>query len=138
MYYIAADCIKKIMMKDTVQSLIIGGNRIRDNGMKPIAEGFQHNHSLTVLKIYRCLLTVEGMHDHMCTVYCKQQKLGGIKVWQISKEINLVEESLVNPFRIATMEHIRLILANIFGEHSTMCQTLVPPNFHCFQSLMVD
>ena len=55
-------------MKNTIQSLIIGGNGIRDSGMKSIAEGFQHNHSLTILKIHRCLLTEEGMHDHdyMC------------------------------------------------------------------------
>ena len=33
-------------MKDTIQCLIIGGNRICDNGMKQIAERFQHNHSL--------------------------------------------------------------------------------------------
>ena len=52
-------------MKNTIQSLIIGGNRIRDNGMKSIAEGFQHNHSLTILKIHRCLLTEEGMHDNI-------------------------------------------------------------------------
>ena len=66
--YIAADCIKKIIMKNTIQSLIVGGNRIRDSGMISIAEGFQHNHSLTILKIHRCLLTEEGMHDHdyMC------------------------------------------------------------------------
>ena len=89
MYYIAADCIKKIIMKNTIQSLVIGGNKIRDNGMKLIAEEFQHNHSLTILKLYRCLLTEEGMHDNICiiycyTVYCKQQKLCGIKVCQIS------------------------------------------------------
>ena len=53
-------------MKNTIQSLIIGGNRIRDNGMKSIAEGFQHNHSLIILKIQRCLLTEKGMHDHIC------------------------------------------------------------------------
>ena len=64
--YIAADCIKKIIMKNTIKSLIIGGNKIRDNGMKLIAEGFQHNHSLTILKIHRCLLTEEGMYDHKC------------------------------------------------------------------------
>ena len=70
-YIIAADCIKEIIMKDTIQSLIIGGNRIRDSGMKSIAEGFQHNHSLTILKIYRCLLTEEGMHDNICIMnYC--------------------------------------------------------------------
>ena len=65
--YIAAGCIKKILMKDTIQTLIIGGNRIRNNGVEQIAEGFQQNHSLTVLKLYRCLLTEEGTHDHIRT-----------------------------------------------------------------------
>ena len=55
-------------MKDTIQSLIIGGNKIRDNGMKSIAEGFQHNHSLIILKIHRSLLTEEGMHDNICII----------------------------------------------------------------------
>ena len=55
-------------MKDNIQSLIIGGNRIRNNGVKEIAEGFQHNHSLTVLKLYRCMLTEEGIHKHICTM----------------------------------------------------------------------
>ena len=76
MYSLAADCIKKIILKDTIQSLIIGGNRIRDNGMKSIAEGFQHNHSLTILKIHRSLLTEEGMHDCICTIYyCVLEKV---------------------------------------------------------------
>lgn len=55
-------------MKNTIQCLLISGNRIRTEGITQLAEGFHLNHSLTKLKLNQCFLTAKGIINYAITM----------------------------------------------------------------------
>ena len=56
-----ASCLGELLkVNNSLQKLYMGSNAIGDHGMSSVADGLQHNRSLTILGVQMCGLSVKG------------------------------------------------------------------------------
>ena len=56
-----ASCLGELLkVNNSLQELVMGYNKIGDDGMSSVADGLQYNKTLTNLDVERCRLSVKG------------------------------------------------------------------------------
>ena len=56
-----ASCVGELLkVNNSLQELVMGDNRVYDDGMSSVADGLQCNNTLTKLDVHRCRLSVKG------------------------------------------------------------------------------
>ena len=63
-----ASCLGELLkVNNSLQELYMKGNIIGDDGMSSVADGLQHNNTLTKLDVSHCKFSVKGSYSH-CSV----------------------------------------------------------------------
>ena len=58
-----ASCLGKLLkVNNSLQELDMEGNVIGDNGMSSVADGLQHNNTITKLDVSQCIFSVKGSY----------------------------------------------------------------------------
>ena len=58
-----ASCLGKLLkVNNSLQELVMHGNTIGDDGMSSVADGLQHNNTLTKLYVSHCEFSVKGSY----------------------------------------------------------------------------
>ena len=58
-----ASCLGKLLkVNNSLQELMMYSNAIGDDGMSLVADGLQHNNTLTKLVVLRCKFSVKGSY----------------------------------------------------------------------------
>ena len=56
-----ASCVAELLkVNNSLQELVLGRNAIGDDGMSSVADGLQHNNTLTKLHVSECEFSVKG------------------------------------------------------------------------------
>ena len=58
-----ASCLGELLkVNNSLQELVMYGNRIGDDGISSVADGLQHNNTLTKLSVLRCEFSAKGIY----------------------------------------------------------------------------
>ena len=58
-----ASCLGELLkVNNSLQELVMRGNTIGDDGMSSVADGLQHNNTLTKLMVSQCEFSVKGSY----------------------------------------------------------------------------
>ena len=64
----AASCLSELLkVNNSLQELVMWSNDISDDGMSSVADGLQHNNTLTKLDVSWCKFSVKGSYSY-CSV----------------------------------------------------------------------